>query len=362
MSPPDPARLLVPPGAVGLEVAIRAWETVQAGGVVELSTNPGPPPADVTGPALVLPTSGSTGAPHRVVLPLTALATSAELGSTHLGGPAGWLTAVPVTGVGGLLTVIRTLAAGERPRAIDSLGGATAFSAEGFLAAPEAARVSLVPTQLHRILRSPEATARLATFGVVLVGGAPLAPALRQRAEDAGVRVVATYGATETGGGVVYDGTPLPGVTVTLAEDGEILIGGPTVAAGYADDPGSPRFHGSVFHSGDLGHLTDGTLIVTGRKDDTIKVGGEKVSLARVTQHLLADPRVVDAAVVATDSDEWGQAPAAYVVAVPGAGPGLIDELGEAVAATLGPRARPLTMTLVPEIPTTSAGKPRRHA
>ena len=362
MTAPACARLVVPPGPEGAEVAAAAWLRACAGEVVELATSPGTAPAGGAGPALVMSTSGSTGEPRRVVLPIGALRASASAGSTRLGEPGTWLSAVPVTGVGGLLTVIRTLTAGSSPVALPSLGGARPFTAELFAAAPDADFVSLVPTQVHRILASRRATRRLADFRAVLVGGARLAPELRARALDAGVRLVATYGATETGGGVVYDGIPLPGVTVRITEEtGEISLGGPTIAAGYLDDVNSSRFEHGTFRTGDAGRWVDGRLTVSGRLDDTIKVGGEKVSLAAVTRVLQSDIRVLDAAVVARDSPEWGQVPVAYVVPADDPSPELMAELMDVVTVALGARSRPHTMTLVSELPTTAAGKPLRR-
>ena len=215
---------------------------------------------------------------------------------------------MPVTGVGGLLTVIRTLTAGSSPVALLQSGRRPTVHRRVVRRSPDADFVSLVPTQVHRILASRRATRRLADFRAVLVGGARLAPELRARALDAGVRLVATYGATETGGGVVYDGIPLPGVTVRITEEtGEISLGGPTIAAGYLDDVNSSRFEHGTFRTGDAGRWVDGRLTVSGRLDDTIKVGGEKVSLAAVTRVLQSDIRVLDAAVVARDSPEWGR-------------------------------------------------------
>src|SRR5690606_38183799 len=100
-----------------------------------------------------------------------------------------------------------------------------------------AAYASLVPTQLHRMVREPADAAALAGLRAVLVGGAGTDPALRAEAEAAGIRVVATYGVSETAGGCVYDGVPLDGVAVTLGPDGRIRLGGPTLFDGYLDDP-----------------------------------------------------------------------------------------------------------------------------
>ena len=130
--------------------------------------------------------------------------------------------------VAGLMILARSHVAGLPARVV---GGPVPPAGE------DRSYTSVVPTQLHRALDDPGATAALASYAAVLVGGAGLAPDLRRRAEVAGIRVVATYGATETCGGVVYDGRPLTGVEVAVRADGRILITGPSVFAGYRLDP-----------------------------------------------------------------------------------------------------------------------------
>lgn len=374
------SHLPVPPGAAGVQLVASAVQRllVDAGPSVEL-TPPGPPPPPSARdgsdhPALVVRTSGSTGTAHRVLLPLTAVLASADRGQEALGPPGRWLTAIPVTGIGGVLTVVRALRAGQRPVAWPGVGGSESFTAasfrttaEPFLAAARTdslpAFVSLVPTQLRRILADPSAADLLAGFTAVLVGGSALPTDLRAAAESASVRVVATYGATETAGGVVFDGLPLPDVLVTVESDsGAIVIGGPTVARGYLDDFDSPAFDAGGFRTGDRGQWRDGRLVVRGRFDDIIKVGGIKVSLTAVTEVLRADPRVRDAHVVARPSHEWGTVPHAYVVLVDPGAPDPRDALRAEVGRALGRRAQPPTMSLVPEIPVTAAGKPIRES
>lgn len=368
--------LPVRPGADGVAaVADAVARLLDTGGSgFELVTDQARPvrphPSDGPAPtAIVVGTSGSTGSPQRVVVPLSALTASAELGSAALGPPGPWLTAVPVTGVGGLLTVVRSLIAGERPTAWRGVGGAHPFPGS-FAADSDAvisraaahgrpAYLSLVPTQLHRVLTDPVSARAAAGFAAVLVGGAALAPAIRRSAEAAGLRVVSTYGATETAGGVVFDGVPLPRVDVRIT-DGRIEIGGPTIAAGYLDGSDESLSDG-WFRSSDAGEWVDGRLVVLGRQDDLIKVGGDKVSLAAITRVLTSDDRVLDAATIAQASVEWGHVPRAFVVPVdPTAGADLLEELGDAVTAALGRRHRPPTMTLVSQIPVTPAGKPIR--
>src|SRR6478609_5607501 len=164
---------------------------------------------------LLIETSGSTGAPKRVVLPRRAVLASVEASARRLGGTGRWLLALPSSYVAGVQVIVRSLVAGHEPVVMEGLdiGGAVAADHAG---TPTFA--SLVPTQLHRI-----------------VGGGGLDPAVRRRAEEQGVRVVATYGSSETAGGCVYDGMPLDGVGVTIGAEGRVRIAGPTLFSHYAD-------------------------------------------------------------------------------------------------------------------------------
>lgn len=377
MNQPAFPHLAVPPGPQGVRVVAAAMRDLITGSgsgfqLVAAATCPvadGPAPGDGAAPtpAVVIQTSGSTGTPAAVVLPLAAVLASADLGAAALGTPGYWLTAVPVTGIGGLLTVVRALRAGVQPISWPGLAGLAAFTPESFTASAEpllaradaegrAAYVSLVPTQVHRLLDSPRACETAAGFTSILVGGSRLSPALRDVAANRGLRLVSTYGATETAGGVVYDGVPLPGVTVTVS-DGLIRLGGPTIASGYLSG-GDDALAEGTFRTRDLGEWRDGRLTVVGRADEVIKVGGEKVSLPAITTVLLADDRVLDAATLAQDSAEWGQLPHSYVVPRDPTDAALATVLTEAVVARLGRRHRPHTMSIVSQIPVSAAGKP----
>lgn len=362
--------LPVPPGLRGLDVVTASLRDLLAGrrgGFRLVASRAGIEPAggpDDAPAAVVVPTSGSTGEPRGVVLSREALVASADLGAAALGPPGAWLTALPLTGVGGLLTVVRSLRAGHVPEAWPGIGGAAPFTAASFTESAtglvqrtswvgQPAYVSLVPTQLHRILLDDGSTAAAAAFHRILVGGAPLARALAERAREAGLRIVTTYGSSETGGGVVYDGVPLPGVGVEIV-DGLVEVSGPTVATGYLD---GPRF-GGVVRTHDRGEWVDGRLQLLGRDDQVVKVGGHKVSLGAITRVLLDDPRVLDAVVVAEDSEEWGALPRASVVAAQPPPPDLVDSLTTRVSRELGPEHRPHTIAVVSELPVTAAGKP----
>ncbi len=321
-----------------------------------------PPPA---GTAVVIATSGSTGDAKLVALPGAALRASAAASAARLGGPARWVLALPAEHVAGVQVVVRALLAGAPPLALDLRGG---FRPDSFAAAtgalgPGRRVTSLVPTQLHRLLDAG-ALAPLTGYDAVLVGGAALDPALAERAGAAGVRVVTTYGMSETAGGCVYDGVPLDGVRVRLDGDGRIHLGGPTLAAGYLGRPDetAAAFTDGWFRTGDLGRWHDGRLEVLGRADDVIVTGGEKVAPAAVERVLAGQPGVRAACVTGLPDPEWGQQVVAVVVAEP---PGAVPDgeaLRAAVRARLGRAAVPRRIVAVPEIPLLGIGKPDRRA
>jgi o-succinylbenzoate---CoA ligase len=207
------------------------------------------------GTAVVIATSGSTGEPKLVALSGVALRASARATEARLGGPGRWLLALPAEHVAGIQVIVRALLAGAPPVVMDLRTGfrPDAFAAATAALGPGRRYTSLVPTQLRRILDAEGAVAALRSYAAVLVGGAALDPATRERALAAGVRVVTTYGMSETAGGCVYDGVPLDGVTVELDEDGRILLGGPTLASGYlrADGDGARARGGGA--AGDAG-------------------------------------------------------------------------------------------------------------
>jgi o-succinylbenzoate---CoA ligase len=278
----------------------------------------------------VVRTSGSTGAPKATVLTVEALAASSMATALALHGEGQWLLALPVQFVAGVQVLVRSLFAGTRPWVMDMSGGFTpaAFTAGALELTDPIRFTSLVPTQLQRLLESPspDTLAVLRRFDGVLLGGAPASHALLTAAREAGIRVVTTYGSAETCGGCVYDGVPLTGVEVRIAEDGRILLGGDTIAAGYLDAPESTdTFYEEDgvrwYRTNDLGSLdADGRLTVLGRADDVIITGGVKVSAVHVQKELEKSDGVAAAFVAGVPSAEWGQAVAAYVALAGAAG------------------------------------------
>ena len=317
--------------------------------------------------ALVVPTTGSTGEPKGALLGAPALTASAGATNARLGGPGRWLLALPLTHVAGLQVLVRCLVGGTEPAALDLTRG---FRPDDFAAAtarlPSRTRryTSLVPTQLARLLDAgPPAVEALRAYDAVLLGGAAAAPALLDRVRATGVRLVTTYGMSETCGGCVYDGRPLDGVRVGVGADGRVRVSGPVLFAGYRLRPdltAAALVDGELV-TPDLGQLTDdGCLEVLGRADDVVVSGGENVALAAVAAALLAHPRLRDAAVVAVADPEWGQRVVAVVVPH-GPAPSLAELrawVGERVSRAGAPRE----LVVVDALPVAGPGKVDRQA
>lgn len=333
-------------------------------------------PADL---AVVVGTSGSTGPPKLALLTADALVAGAEATHAALGGPGRWLLAVQPAHIAGLQVLVRARLAGAPAAVVDRRDG---FTPAAFVAAatelagragPARRYTALVPTQVARLLDNPAGTAALAGFDAVLAGGAALAPQLRERAAEAGVRLIATYGMSETAGGCVYDGWPLPGTQVVLEADGRIRLAGPSLAAGYLGRPaetaaafvadGATRW----FRTDDLGeHLPDGRLRVLGRRDDVIVTGGLKVHPRVVEEAALTRlPGVAQAVAVGVPDPQWGQAVVLAVVRAPAAGP-LPDATTawarDLLRGELAAYALPQRVLVLDGLPERGPGKPDRAA
>jgi O-succinylbenzoic acid--CoA ligase len=327
------------------------------------------------GTALVVGTSGSTGTPKLAMLPATGLAASAAATHERLGGPGSWLLAMPPHHIAGVQVLLRCIAAGTEPGFVDLSGGftAVAFTAASHAFAGERRYTALVPTQLERLLGDPAATAALARFDAVLVGGAASPPARLARARDAGVRVVTTYGMSETCGGCVYDGVPLPTTAVRVDADGRLHLGGATLATGYLGRPDltAAAFRTDIdgqrwFRTDDVGHRDEGgRWHVDGRLDDLITTGGLKVAPRLVEDALTSLPAIAEAVVVATADEQWGQAVSAAVVLAASAAPGrppTVDEVRELLRGMLPAHALPRRLLVLPALPLRGPGKPDRSA
>lgn len=304
---------------------------------------------------VVIRTSGSTdGHGHLVGLSRGALEASARATYARLCGPGQWVTSLPVHSIAGFQVVWRSVLAGIAPVVYAPASG---FDDEQFAAAVAGLRpgqphyLSLVPTQLHRIIA--QAPGLLTGFDAILVGGAALAPDLLARAQAAGARIVRSYGSTETSGGCVYDGMPLEGVRVELI-DGRVHIGGPTLLTRYLDTDAQP-FAGELLVTNDLGTWEGGRLRILGRADDVIISGGVNVHPVHVEAALagLGGQWVV----VGVPDERWGQ----RVVAVTDGTLPSPDAVRTATAA-LPPAERPKQVLRLSPLPVRPTGKIDRRA
>lgn len=375
--------------------------------------------------ALVVGTSGSTGAPKRTALTARALAASAaateNFFDSNSDAASQWLLALPAHYIAGAQVLARSVLAGTTPVIARSVTEPVHFSPEVFLQAVErmsSARrfISLVPTQLHKLLESADANPHLGaeihealgSFTGILLGGAPASADLLAAATALGLNTVTTYGSAETAGGCVYSGSVLPGVRVELvpeegmpavpdtggkpAQVGRIWISGAHLASGYIGDAARTAEHFFTAADGTRWYRTDDygllspaaapnsnkncseqRLQVLGRSDDVLISGGVKISARAVATVLEEHPVVREACVVGLPDARWGTAIAAAVTLVPSAGaaaaptenrPALNEELCALLRARcaekLGAPAAPKQLSILPDFPLTSTGKPDR--
>ncbi|MBW8025822.1 o-succinylbenzoate--CoA ligase [Clavibacter michiganensis subsp. michiganensis] len=341
-----------------------------------------PPPGEVERRvALVVETSGTTSRPKRVALSSDALLASAAASQAALGAPGQWILALPTHYIAGLQVLVRSIAAGTTPAVL----APGSFDPRAFaeLAASMDARVarytSLVPTQLHRLVEAAEDVATgddarrvrdaVRRVEAILVGGQATPPHLVDRAAALGWHVVRTYGSSETAGGCVYDGVPVATAEVAVV-DGQVELAGPMLAEGYLGDP---RATDAAFgehdgrrwyRTGDGGELVDGVLRITGRLDDVVISGGEKLRLAAVEEAVRSlgawEARLAEAVAVPGEHAGWGQRP---VVFVPGpVDPELAERVRRELAARLGRVAGSAVVRGIDAMPTLPSGKPDRRA
>lgn len=377
---------------------------------------------EVTEPiALVVGTSGSTGTPKRTALTVGALAASAvateNFFEANADAASQWLLALPAHYIAGAQVLARSVLAGTSPVIARSVTEPVHFTPEVFLQAVErmsSARrfISLVPTQLHKLLESADTDPSLGTeihealgsFTGILLGGAPASADLLAAATALGLNTVTTYGSAETAGGCVYSGSVLPGARVELvpeegmpavpdiegkpAQVGRIWISGAHLASGYIGDAARTAEHFFTAADGTRWYRTDDygllapdsnencsepRLQVLGRSDDVLISGGVKISARAVATVLEEHPAVREACVIGLPDARWGTAIAAAVTLVPSADaaatstqnrPDLNEELSALLRARcaekLGAPAAPKQLSILPDFPLTSTGKPDR--
>ena len=343
-------------------------------------------------PALLLSTSGTTGEPKVVTLTMGNLLASATASAFRLGvlPTDRWLLCLPIYHMGGLAPVLRSALYGTTLVVLDGRGSFDADAVARATREHGVTGLSLVPTQLTRVLDGGAALA--GSVRTVLLGGAPARRELIERCEREDVPVHPTYGLTETASQVAtatpeqafeHPGTvgqPLVGTEVTVVDDelaprpagetGEIVVAGPTVTPGYYDDPEATEaaFCEHGLRTGDVGRVDgQGRLWVTGRLDDRIVTGGENVQPGAVARVLGDHPAVAEAAVVGLDDPEWGQRVAALVVPEDGTGRAPVaardaDALLEHCRERLAGFEVPKTIGFADALPRTASGTVDREA
>ncbi len=413
---------------------LRAFERSLTGDLPNSARDHQNPRGQTEGPesiALVVGTSGSTGSPKQTALSVRALRASARATESFFADcpssgsakqrrvvsedPAQWLLALPAHYVAGAQVLARSVLAGTTPVVAASITDGVSFTPEVFLNAAErlsCARrfVSLVPTQVHKLLEAAEASPALGSeiydalgqFTGILLGGAPASASLLAAARELGLNVVTTYGSAETAGGCVYSGVALPGVRLRVVPEdagladspvvagaeaaGRIWLGGEHLASGYLGDSARTASHFFVdahgcrwYRTDDYGSLVppapntpeDGgapALSVLGRSDDVIITGGVKVSSHAVAAVLESHPAVREAAVAGVPDARWGAAVIAAVTLrnLPGHyGADAAEtarQLQQLCGARLGAAGVPKVVRIVPDFPATSTGKPDRLA
>ena len=293
------------------------------------------------GDAVVIATSGTSGEPKGVVhthdtLRAASLATSAAL---RAGAEAHWLACLPLSHVGGFSVLTRawhtgaqlTVHDGFDPRAVMNSG---------------ASHVSLVATAMARIDTK--------IFPRILLGGA-------RPPTDVADNVTVTYGLTESCGGVVYDRRPIPGVSVRIAPDGEILLRGPMIMSHYRNSAtNSPVDTDGWLHTNDAGRIDSGLLHVDGRRGEMIITGGENVWPDAVERVLVQHPLVIECAVAGVEDDEWGQRVVAWIVTSGERAPTL-DEIRDHIGQYLPRYCAPRHLVVVASLPRTSLDKVLRR-
>jgi len=297
--------------------------------------------------AVVIPTSGSTGNPKFVALTAEALLASANAAHAFLGAKVGerWSLMLPPHHIAGVNVLVRSLQL-QSPLIDSSTLGRGDFE-----------YTSVVPTQLFRALNGDVALkASLASAKAVLVGGAATDEKLLQQSRGAGINVVTTYGMSEMCGGCIYNNVPLPGVEVKIVDGGTIALRGVTQAKEYLGSSVPLADNDGWFITSDAGYSEDGRLYVTGRIDDQIITGGEKLSLAAVDK-FLTETFGFEFMSCAITHPEWGQS-----LCVATSEQIESQRVRDALRDHFGRFASPKQFLSAIDLPHTSIGKPDRLA
>ena len=292
------------------------------------------------GTGLVMLTSGSSGTPKAAVLTWNALRASARISQATLRDvePPVWFPCLPANHIGGLAVLLRAML-GDASLVWGDPDDLTSGASMG------ATHIAVVRTQLARH--------DLSGYKTVLLGGA-------RPPDGMPTNVVTTWGMTETGSGIVYDGFALPEVQLSIL-DGEVIVKTPTLFSAYRDGTRpsvtGPDGTSNWFPTGDAGEISDGKLSIHGRIGFVINTGGEKLWPEDLEAVLLSLDGVSDVAVTGVDDPEWGQRVVALVVSN---GQKIDDAITNIAADRIGPWAKPKEIRYVAAIPRTANGKIRR--
>jgi O-succinylbenzoic acid--CoA ligase len=294
---------------------------------------------------------------------LNGFINSGAIIDTRLDAEPQWISALPVTSIGGLNVLSRAISAGKAPIALDSVAGAATFSVEEVVKAirlcgDSPSMISLVPTQFRRLLGSEMGTDALRQCSLILVGGSATPPVDQIRSRDEGLNAVFSYGMTETTGGCVFNGVPAPGVHVSINPDDQVIsVGGVTIARGYRPQYEQPQHDqpqhqpetfqnfNNQFTTNDVGDIdSSGTLHVTGRIDDIVIVNGLNISLNAIKGIIDSDPNITDSFVLPILT---------ALVVVRDTSPGYESELRTEISRRLGSLAVPnfVVVNSLPHLP-----------
>jgi O-succinylbenzoic acid--CoA ligase len=276
--------------------------------------------------SVLLQTSGSTGRPKLAAVSYANFRANAEASNRNIALEPGdvWLLSLPLYHVSGLGVVFRCLAAGATVAVPDEDEDLAESIARYGLT-----HVSLVTTQLQRLMERPEGVRALQGLKAILLGGSGMPPGLIRKALALGLPVHTSYGLTETASQVATTAAEdrseeglrrarvlVPG-SLRISAEGEIEVRGPALFLGYREADGRierPSTPDGWFPTGDLGRLDDeGRLSVSGRKDNLFISGGENVQPEEIERELCALEGVEQAVVVPVEDAEFGQRPVAFV-------------------------------------------------
>jgi O-succinylbenzoic acid--CoA ligase len=295
--------------------------------------------------ALVVTTTGSSGQAKEIGLSASALLASAKASNKYLGAEFGntWSLLLPLTHIAGINVLIRSLELGTTPTNLLGYSGKY----------PKVDFTAIVPTQLFRALNGDtNLLEHLQSAKAVLVGGAALTTSLRSQSESVGIKVIETYGSTETSGGCIYDGMPLDGVEVSLGADQRIAIKGKVVAHELTNEDG-------WYFTSDAGHFDGEKLVVDGRMDDIVITGGENVSLTAIERVIAQTFPDVEVAAFAVSHPEWGQEIHLALVRSEAA---MEEKIQDALANELGNASKVKVFHHLAQLPLIGIGKVDRRA